>query len=234
MARPRADGTPPRAVNKHRLTDLFVTSRKGGERDEFIWDVKQPGLALSADPWRAGQRPARGRRFGAGVRRLPCCHDADRRIKLRPERDGTTSVVKVTLVTSRLRSASARTFQRTGARRSGRTWRSSWRRSSSPIPANRRRGGTTCRNFASCSASGPTPVRELVASLDGCTGGEAGEITAEAGLARITCVPSPASRRPDCWKSHGAPRRSHRSGRGGRSGLPSRLRLRQRNGDVRR
>src|SRR6476619_7156485 len=47
MARPRADGTPPRAVNRKKLTDLFVTSRKGGERDELIWDIKQPGLALS-------------------------------------------------------------------------------------------------------------------------------------------------------------------------------------------
>src|SRR6476646_6236711 len=47
MARPRRDGTPARAVNKRKLTDLFVTSRKGGERDELIWDLKQPGLALS-------------------------------------------------------------------------------------------------------------------------------------------------------------------------------------------
>ena len=47
MARPRADGTPARAVNRRKLTDLFVSTRKGGERDELIWDVKQPGLALS-------------------------------------------------------------------------------------------------------------------------------------------------------------------------------------------
>ena len=47
MARPRADGTPARAVNKHKLTDVFVSSRKGGDRDELIWDLKQPGLALS-------------------------------------------------------------------------------------------------------------------------------------------------------------------------------------------
>jgi integrase len=47
MARPRADGTPARAVNKRKLTDLFVSTRKVAERDELIWDVKQPGLALS-------------------------------------------------------------------------------------------------------------------------------------------------------------------------------------------
>jgi hypothetical protein len=30
--------------------------------------------AAAADPWRARQRPARGRRFSAGFRRLPCHH----------------------------------------------------------------------------------------------------------------------------------------------------------------
>jgi hypothetical protein len=37
------------------------------------------------------------------------------------------------------------------------------------------------------SASGDTPVRELVAQLDGCTGGKAGEIVATAGLSRAIC-----------------------------------------------
>ena len=37
------------------------------------------------------------------------------------------------------------------------------------------------------SASGDTAVRELVAALDGCSGGRAGEIVTEAGLARMTC-----------------------------------------------
>jgi hypothetical protein len=36
-------------------------------------------------------------------------------------------------------------------------------------------------------ASGSTPIRELVAALDGCTGGRAGEIIAEAGLGRKVC-----------------------------------------------
>ena len=47
MPRPRKDGTASRPANKRKLTDLFVTSRKDGERDELIWDLKQPGLALS-------------------------------------------------------------------------------------------------------------------------------------------------------------------------------------------
>jgi hypothetical protein len=38
------------------------------------------------------------------------------------------------------------------------------------------------------SASGNVPVRELVANLDGCTGGRAGEIVAEARLGRMVCA----------------------------------------------
>jgi hypothetical protein len=36
-------------------------------------------------------------------------------------------------------------------------------------------------------ASGPRPVRELIAQLDGCTGGKAGEIVAQARLGRALC-----------------------------------------------
>ena len=50
MARPRADGTPARPVNKRKLTDLFVSTRKAAEKDELVWNVKQPGLALSVRP----------------------------------------------------------------------------------------------------------------------------------------------------------------------------------------
>ena len=50
MARPRRDGTPAREVNRRKLTDLFVSSRKAQERPELIWDAKQPGLALSVRP----------------------------------------------------------------------------------------------------------------------------------------------------------------------------------------
>jgi len=50
MARPRQDGMPARQVNRRKLTDLFVSSRKAQERPELIWDLKQPGLALSVRP----------------------------------------------------------------------------------------------------------------------------------------------------------------------------------------
>ena len=50
MARPRRDGTPARATNRRKLTDLFVSAVKPQERAQLIWDVKQPGLALSVRP----------------------------------------------------------------------------------------------------------------------------------------------------------------------------------------
>ena len=47
MPRPRRDGTAARQAHRRKLTDLLVSTRKGGERDDLIWDLKQPGLALS-------------------------------------------------------------------------------------------------------------------------------------------------------------------------------------------
>src|SRR3954467_2937148 len=47
MPRPRHDGTRPAETNRRKLTDLFVSTRKPQARDELIWDLKQPGLALS-------------------------------------------------------------------------------------------------------------------------------------------------------------------------------------------
>ncbi len=46
MERPRADGTPARPINKRKLNDLYVSTCKPGERDQLIWDLKQPGLVL--------------------------------------------------------------------------------------------------------------------------------------------------------------------------------------------
>jgi hypothetical protein len=48
MGRPRRDGTPARAVNRRKLTDLFVASRK--IEAGLTWDERQPGLALSVRP----------------------------------------------------------------------------------------------------------------------------------------------------------------------------------------
>jgi 2-polyprenyl-3-methyl-5-hydroxy-6-metoxy-1,4-benzoquinol methylase len=46
MPRPRADGTPARAVNKRKLNDRFVATQKAADRDRLIWDSHQPGLTL--------------------------------------------------------------------------------------------------------------------------------------------------------------------------------------------
>jgi hypothetical protein len=113
-------------------------------------------------------------------------------IKLRPERDGTTTVVSTkpvefptgtrieirfgpalpcdanTLYWAKL----ARRFARHGTSYTGR---------SSPywydVP----------HFHELLSASGDRPVRELIAHLDGCTGGKAGEIVVAAGLSRAVC-----------------------------------------------
>ena len=47
MPRPRRDGTPARAVNRRKLTDLFVSSTKAVG---LVWDIKLPVLVLSVRP----------------------------------------------------------------------------------------------------------------------------------------------------------------------------------------
>jgi hypothetical protein len=114
------------------------------------------------------------------------------RIELRPERDGSTTVVGTTKVK---RPLGTRVEVRFGpalpcdgnvlfwaqlARhmaRSGQTY-----------------GGKSSPHWYDAGqfhellyASGKTPVRELIAQLDGCTGGKAGEIVAQAKLERMLC-----------------------------------------------
>jgi Arm DNA-binding domain len=52
MPRPRKDGTPARDVNKRKLTELYAQKlqRKPPACATLIWDTKQSGLALSAQP----------------------------------------------------------------------------------------------------------------------------------------------------------------------------------------
>jgi integrase len=50
MPRPTSDGTPPRAPNKRKLTDLFVSTVKPADRPFIVWDAKQAGLALAVQP----------------------------------------------------------------------------------------------------------------------------------------------------------------------------------------
>ena len=63
-----------------------------------------------------------------------------------------------------------------------------WPRAAFPTTGSHRPTGTTAPQFHELlSASGDAPVRALVASLDGCAGGRAGEIVMAAGLGRKTC-----------------------------------------------
>jgi hypothetical protein len=115
----------------------------------------------------------------------------NRRIKLRPDRDGATVVASTTAVKfptgtrveisigpaitdddDALRWSQIAILMRDGPTYAGKT---------SPfwydVPQFREL----------LSARGKTPVRELVANLDGCTGGHAGEIVAAAGMSRMLC-----------------------------------------------
>jgi integrase len=50
MPRPRNDGTPARAPNKRKLSDLFVSALRPAERAFVVWDQKQAGLAIAVQP----------------------------------------------------------------------------------------------------------------------------------------------------------------------------------------
>jgi hypothetical protein len=115
----------------------------------------------------------------------------NRRIELHPERDGSTTVVTVTSVDFPVGTRVEIGFG-----------------PAIPKDADALRWAVVARDLAGgqcyqgksspwwydapqfhelLSASGAAPVRELVACLDGCTGGRAGEIVAEAGLGRMVC-----------------------------------------------
>ena len=116
----------------------------------------------------------------------------NRRIELRPERDGSTTVVSAKAVEFPVGTRVEITFgpalpcdgttlswaqkacrmAQTGSTYSGKT--SPWWYD---VP----------HFHELLDATGDTPVRELIAQLDGCAGGKAGEIVATAGLNRATC-----------------------------------------------
>lgn len=115
----------------------------------------------------------------------------NRRIELRPERDGSTTVVTVTPVDFPVGTRVEIGFGpavpedadalRWAAVALKMTLGQSYQGKSSPWWYD------APQFHELLSASGAAPVRELVARLDGCTGGKAGEIVAEAGLARMAC-----------------------------------------------
>jgi hypothetical protein len=115
----------------------------------------------------------------------------NRRIELRPERDGSTTVVTVTPVDFPIGTRVEIGF---GPAIPTDSDALQW-----AAVAKDMIGGQSYEGKSSpwwydvsqfhelLSASGAAPVRELIARLDGCSGGKAGEIVAEAGLARMAC-----------------------------------------------
>lgn len=116
----------------------------------------------------------------------------NRRIGLRPERDGTTTVlsvenVEVTVGTRvEIRLGPALAFEWGDA-----DWGYTARQMS--LGGDRYLGKSSPwwydidQFHELLFASGARPVRDLIANLDGCSGGKAGKIVAEAGLGRAVC-----------------------------------------------
>jgi hypothetical protein len=116
----------------------------------------------------------------------------NKRIVLRPERDGTTTVVNVHAVKFPVGTRVEISFGPAIPSDEGTL---SWANFALRLAGN----GKTYTGKSSphwydagqfhelLYASGKTPVRELIAQLDGCTGGKAGEIVAQARLGRMLC-----------------------------------------------
>ena len=115
----------------------------------------------------------------------------DRRIELRPERDGTTTVVRTTKVKFPI---GTRIEISLGPPLPSDQGALSWAERSCHLAQGTTYGGRSSPWWYDLSqfqellyASGDRPLRELIANLDGCTGAKAGEIVAAAGLSRAIC-----------------------------------------------
>ena len=154
--------------------------------------------AAAADPWRARQRPARGRRCRARLEARSPSSPAISRIELRPERDGTTTVVSVKPVKfpigTRVEISFGPAFRGRPTRCTGRTVASCWRTAERPTPASHRRSGTTPRNFTNCFRQRQQPVRELVANSTAAPAARAGRSLPTPGSAACSAATSAASR----------------------------------------
>jgi hypothetical protein len=116
----------------------------------------------------------------------------NRRMTLRPERDGTTTIVRAEVVAfpkgTRIEIALGPALpEDAGALRWAQTaclmakHGGNYKGASSPWWYD----GSQFHELL--AASGSTPVRELICNLDGCTGAKSGRITVEAGLGRMLC-----------------------------------------------
>jgi hypothetical protein len=117
----------------------------------------------------------------------------NRRIKLQPERDGTTTVLDMTEVAFPVGTRVEIAFGPSMPADIDALW---WARLAIALATR----GQTYNGKSSpwwydvpqfrelLYASGATPVRELIANFDGCSGAKAGEIVAMAGLTRALCA----------------------------------------------
>jgi hypothetical protein len=116
----------------------------------------------------------------------------NRRIVLRPERDGTTTVVSVKTVKHPVGTRVEISFGPTLPCDANTLY---WAKSACVLAeAGKSYAGKSSPHWYDAAqfqellyATGKTPVRELIAQLDGCTGGKAGEIVAQARLGRALC-----------------------------------------------
>ena len=114
----------------------------------------------------------------------------NRRIELRPERDGSTTVTKITPVDFPVGTRVEISFGKDMPEDSSAL---SWARAAIDFEGKSYNGKTSPWWYDAAafhellSAAGPRPVRELVANLDCCSGARAGEIVAEAKLGRALC-----------------------------------------------
>ena len=116
----------------------------------------------------------------------------NRRIKLRPERDGSTTVVSAKPVKfangTRIEITFGPAIPEDNLADHWASFAILLARPGRPTRASRHPTGTICRNFTNCF---PLPATHRCANwcahLDGCTGGRAGEIVAAAGLSRMVC-----------------------------------------------
>jgi Topoisomerase 6 subunit A/Spo11, Toprim domain len=113
------------------------------------------------------------------------------RIALRPERDGSTTVVEASAIEHPIGTRIEISF---GPALPSDQAALSWAQIACHLAQGTTYGGRSSPWWYDLSqfhellyASGDRPVRELIANLDGCTGAKAGEIVAVAGLSRAIC-----------------------------------------------
>jgi hypothetical protein len=115
----------------------------------------------------------------------------NRRISLRPERDGTITVISAALVDFPV---GTRIEVHFGAALPHDDGALKWANWAAHMAQGTEYAGKSSPFWYDLGqwqevlyAAGPRPVRELIATLDGCTGGKAGEIVAAANLSRAIC-----------------------------------------------